>query len=265
MMYGIIGGSGVYDPSMIEGATRRTVQTPFGDVTVTTGRLGASSVAFIPRHGANHGVPPHLVNYRANIWALKQIGVTRVISTSAVGSLKHSITPGSYVVLSNFLDFTKRRPTTYYEGAESVIGDQDVVHIDVTEPYCPQLRDVLYDAGRELDLPMISKGVYVCTEGPRFETSSEIGMFSILGGDVVGMTNVPEVVLARELEMCYASVAMVTNYAAGISSTKLTHAEVMEIMSQNIASIKELIRAVIPMIPEERTCPCPTLLQGAKG
>jgi 5'-methylthioadenosine phosphorylase len=112
---------------------------------------------------------------------------------------------------------------------------------------------------------MISKGVYVCTEGPRFETSSEIGMFSILGGDVVGMTNVPEVVLARELEMCYASVAMVTNYAAGISSTKLTHAEVMEIMSQNIASIKELIRAVIPMIPEERTCPCPTLLQGAKG
>lgn len=264
-MFGIIGGSGVYDPSMMDESEQRTVQTPYGDVSVTVGMIGGQSVAFLPRHGAGHGVPPHLVNYRANIWALKAIGVTRIISTSAVGSLKHSIAPGSFVVLSNFIDFTKSRPSTFYEGGASVIDDKDVVHIDVTEPYCPHLREVLYDAGRSLDLPMIARGVYVCTEGPRFETSSEIGMFSIIGGDVVGMTNVPEVVLARELELCYASVAMVTNYAAGISSAKLTHTEVLEIMDQHIAAIKKLIRAAIPLISGERTCPCPTLLQGAKG
>ncbi len=265
MMYGIIGGSGVYDPTMMDYPEMRTVQTPYGDVRVTVGMIGGQQVAFLPRHGAGHGVPPHLVNYRANIWALKAVGVTRVISTSAVGSLKHSIAPGSFVVLSNFIDFTKNRPSTFYEGVASAIEDCDVVHIDVTEPYCPHLRDVLYDAGRSLGLPMVARGVYVCTEGPRFETSSEIGMFSIIGGDVVGMTNVPEVVLARELEMCYASVAMVTNYAAGISSTKLTHSEVLGIMGQHITSIKKLILAVIPLISEVRTCPCPSLLQGAKG
>ena len=264
-MYGIIGGSGVCDPEMLDNARAREVTTPYGGVSVYTGIIGSKDVAFLPRHGQGHSVPPHRVNYRANIWALKSLGVTRVIGTSAVGSLRKDVPPGTYVVLSNFLDFTSGRPSTFFEGTGSTSGDDAVVHIDVTEPYCPQLRGILLRSGEALGLGMADSGVYVCTQGPRFETSAEIRMFAQLGGDVVGMTNVPEVVLAREAEICYASVAMVTNYAAGISSEKLTHAEVLDIMGQNIASIKELILHTVPAIPETRSCPCPTLLMGAKG
>ncbi len=169
------------------------------------------------------------------------------------------------MVLSNFLDFTKSRQNTFYDGAASPMEEKDVVHIDVTEPYCPELRSVLLEAGMKENLPMVDHGVYVCTEGPRFESSAEIKMFSRMGGDVVGMTNLPEVVLARELEMCYASISTVTNYAAGISDKKLTHKEVLDIMSKNIEDIRTIFKRAIPKVSEERNCECKSLLDGAKG
>jgi 5'-methylthioadenosine phosphorylase len=264
-MYAIIGGSGVYDPDMLSQLEERTVDTPFGSVDVVTGTYKGAEVAFLPRHGGGHSMPPHLINYRANMWSLYELGVERIVSTSAVGSLNEDVPPGSYVVLSNFLDFTKQRPTTFYEGPSSLVPEKEVVHIDVTYPYCPQLRSVAYDAGMRCGMRMIDGGTYVCTEGPRFETAAEIRMFSMLGGDVIGMTNVPEVVLARELEMCYSSIAMVTNFAAGISDEKLTHAEVLEIMGQNKKNIQHLFKEIIPSIPKSRDCGCASLLEGAKG
>lgn len=264
-MIGIIGGSGVYDPKMLQDSRDMEVNTPFGSVNVTVGMYGNIDLAFLPRHGASHSVPPHLINYRANIWALHSIGVERIVSTSASGSLNASISPGSFVVLSNFLDFTKTRANTFYDGSESLIDDKDVVHLDVTQPYCPELREILIKTGKDQNLPIIEDGIYVCTEGPRFESAAEIKMFSRLGGDVVGMTNLPEVILARELEICYSSIAMVTNYAAGISEKKLTHTEVLDIMENNLEDIKLLLEAAIPLIPKERSCPCSSLLDGAKG
>lgn len=264
-MYAIIGGSGVYDPDMLSQQEERMVETPFGTVEVTVGTYKDAEVAFLPRHGGGHSQPPHLINYRANMWALHELGVERIISTSAVGSLNEDVTPGSYVVLSDFIDFTKRRPTTFYEGPSSLVPEKDVVHIDVTRPYCPQLRSVAYDSGAKCGMQMIDGGTYVCTEGPRFETAAEIRMYSILGGDVIGMTNVPEVVLARELEICYASIAMVTNFAAGISGEKLTHAEVLDIMGKNKKNIQRFFKVVIPSIPKSRNCECASLLEGAKG
>jgi len=264
-MYAIIGGSGIYSPGMLNEVLMRKINTPFGIVHAICGKLNDINIVFMPRHGVNHSVPPHMINYRANMWALKSVGVTRIVSTSAVGSLKEPIKPGSYVVLSDFLDFTKRRPLTFYEGTDAFVEEKDVVHIDVTNPYCPQLREVVIRSGNKIGLSMIPKGVYVCTEGPRFETAAEVRMFSGLGGDVVGMTNVPEVILARELEMCYSSVAMVTNYAAGTFSDKLTHTEVLDIMEKNKESINKLLLDVIPSIPLERTCKCEQALLGAKG
>jgi len=264
-MIGIIGGSGIYDPTMLKDARDLEVNTPFGSVNITVGMYGEKDMAFLPRHGSSHSVPPHLINYRANIWALHSIGVERIVSTSASGSLNASISPGSFVVLSNFLDFTKTRANTFYDGSESIIDDKDVVHIDVTQPYCPELRDILIKTGKEQNLPIVGDGIYVCTEGPRFESAAEIKMFSRLGGDVVGMTNLPEVILARELEMCYSSIAMVTNYAAGISEKKLTHKEVLDIMENNLGDIKLLLEGAIPKIPDKRSCQCSSLLDGAKG
>ncbi|MHC1604419.1 MAG: S-methyl-5'-thioadenosine phosphorylase [Candidatus Methanofastidiosia archaeon] len=264
-MYAIIGGSGIYDPEMISDAAVRSVDTPFGEVKVVCGKFKGIDIFFLSRHGQKHSVPPHMINYRANIWALKMIGVTRILSTSAVGSLQDNISPGNYVVLSDFLDFTKTRKYTFYEGKYSNISEKSVVHIDITRPYCPQLRNVLIKAGRELKLSIVSEGTYVCTEGPRFETAAEIRMYSQLGGDVVGMTNVPEAVLAREAEICYASVAMVTNFAAGISKLKLTHTEVLDIMEKNRESIKKLFKKALYAIPKKRDCRCADSLKGAKG
>ncbi|MBN1785917.1 MAG: S-methyl-5'-thioadenosine phosphorylase [Candidatus Methanofastidiosa archaeon] len=264
-MIGIIGGSGIYDPEMIEDVVDTVVRTPYGDVDILRGCYSKKEVAFLPRHGRSHGVPPHIINYRANIWALRSIGVDRIFSTSASGSINTSINPGSFVVLSNFIDFTKGRPNTFYDGPSSLSGLKEVVHIDVTEPYCPELRRLAIEAGKGLDLPIVENGVYVCTEGPRFETAAEIEMFSRMGGDVVGMTNVPEVVLARELEICYCSIALVTNYAAGISGYRLTHKEVLELMEKNKEAVGSLFMDAIPKIPQIRKCECKNLLQGAKS
>lgn len=247
----IIGGTGVYDPAILTNVRTMDVETPYGKVSFQAGEFENRSVAFIPRHGSQHSIAPHLINYRANIWAMKKIGVENIIATTAVGSLNLNMKPGEFVLIDQFLDFTKSRVNTFYEG-----GERGVVHVDVTAPYCPSLRKTILKARRDIGIAVHDGGVYVCAEGPRFETPAEIKMFKMLGGDVVGMTNVPEVTLAREAEICYATVSMVTNFAAGISQEPLTHSEVLEAMRANTDNFKKLIIESIRNIDLAQDCSC---------
>jgi 5'-methylthioadenosine phosphorylase len=247
----IIGGTGVYDPRILADIREVEVKTAYGEVNLRIGTYAGEEIAFLPRHGAKHSVPPHLINYRANIMALKLLGVQRVIATTAVGSINRQMAPGDFVLVDQFLDFTKNRTLTFFDG-----GEQGVVHTDFTEPYCPQCRTILMEASAKTGIALHPAGVYVCTEGPRFETPAEIRMFDRLGGDLVGMTNVPEATLAREAGLCYATISMVTNFAAGISPTALTHEEVLEVMAENGEKLKQLVMATMGAIPKERTCTC---------
>ncbi|MCY0896443.1 MAG: S-methyl-5'-thioadenosine phosphorylase [Alicyclobacillaceae bacterium] len=232
--YAIIGGTGVYDPRFFVDAIDCTIETPYGNATATIGTYGGKRVAFLARHGTGHQVPPHLVNYRANIYALHTIGVQTLCATAAVGSLRPDLTPGSLLLADDFLDFTKSRPATF-------TGPGAVTHADMTDPYCPGVRARISKAAAELGHSIHPHGTYVCTEGPRFETAAEIRFYSGLGASVVGMTSVPEVVLARELGMCYATICIVTNFATGISGAPLTHKEVVDTMSENINSIRDIL------------------------
>ncbi len=246
----VIGGSGFYDLDLGE-VEQVTIDTMYGQAQANIGLLEGKRVAFMPRHGPGHTVPPHLVKDRANIAALEKIGVNKVLATVSVGSLNMDMEPGHLVVVDQFIDFTRSRPLTFYEG-----GQSGVVHTDMTNPYCSQLRELLIKVSKGLNRMVHSHGVYVCTEGPRFESSAEINMFRILGGDMVGMTNVPEVVLAREKGLCYAAVAVVTNYAAGISPRPLSHDEVLAEMSCSRTDLMELLRQVIKDASTEKNCLC---------
>ncbi len=216
----IIGGSGVYDPALLTNIREETVKTPYGSVRVKIGEYNGEEIAFLARHGEGHSVPPHKINYRANIWALYELGVERILSTSAVGSLNLDMKPGGdFVILDQLMDFTKTRHYTFYDGEESPHDRKFVAHVDFTEPYCPRAEESPDERrqGAGLYIPP-PRELTPAWKGPRFETRAEIRALKILGGaDVVGMTQCPEAALARELEMCYASVAIVTNYAAGIS------------------------------------------------
>lgn len=254
MGFAIIGGTGFYE--MGEGEEEVAVGTPYGLVVVYRGRLGDRPVFFLPRHGLSHGIPPHRVNYRGHIWALRELGVTNILASGAVGSMCEAMPPGSLVAINQFLDFTRSRPATFFDGE----GGQ-VVHMDMTEPYCSHLRQELAAAAAAVGQELHSEGVYVCAEGPRFETPAEIRMFRQLGGDVVGMTGVPEVVLARELGMCYAAVATVTNWAAGVAKEPLRHDEVSQFMSRHTTRLRQLFRAVVE-VHVEIECPCRAAARG---
>ncbi|SMB93657.1 methylthioadenosine phosphorylase [Desulfonispora thiosulfatigenes DSM 11270] len=249
--FAVIGGTGVYNPKMLTNLKIVDEDTPYGKVSITIGEVFSKKVAFLARHGQGHSVPPHLINYRANIYALKNLGVKKIIATAAVGSLREDLRPGDFVLLDQFIDFTKNREQTFYEG-----GEKGVLHLDMTNPYCPETRNLIAQVCPK-DITLHPKGNYICTEGPRFETPAEIKMFSLWNADVVGMTSVPEVVLAKELGMCYASIAMVTNFAAGISQNELTHAEVTETMAQNKEKLQDLLMVVLENIAEKQNCVCP--------
>ena len=251
MELAIIGGTGVYDPAMLADRRELNVQTPYGPINPTVGVYNGTEVVFLPRHGAAHSVPPHRINYRANLWGLRSLGVKRIVATTAVGSLNPQMRPGEMVLIDQFLDFTKGRPSTFFEG-----GSHGVVHVDYTEPYCPEVRAIILNVAAGAGYNIHDGGVYVCTEGPRFETPAEIRMFEKLGGDLVGMTNVPEVVLAREAGICYATVSMVTNFAAGIAEGPLTHEEVVALMQANNERLRQLLMGVITKMPTVPTCGC---------
>ncbi|MGI6559647.1 MAG: S-methyl-5'-thioadenosine phosphorylase [Limnochordia bacterium] len=242
-MLAVIGGTGLYDPGFLAGAKEQVIKTPYGEAYVLMGEGPRGPVAFMARHGRSHGIPPHLVNYRANIWALDSIGATGILATAAVGSLRRELAPGSFLLLDQFIDFTKTRISTFAE--------DKVIHVDFTRPYCPRLGGYLVDAARRLGIELEEQGCYVCTEGPRYETPAEVKMFAQLGGDVVGMTNVPEVVLARELGICYATVAVVTNYGAGIAPVPLSHDEVGSVMKSNAERLRRLLQLTLELVPPE--------------
>jgi len=251
MDFGVIGGTGFYE--MAEGAERMEVATPYGSVTVERVPLGGTEVAFIARHGRGHSVPPHRVNYRGNIAALRKLGVGNVLASASVGSMSEAMPPGSLAVLTQFLDFTRGRPSTFFDG-----DDGEVIHVDMTDPYCPHLRAELGAAAEAQGEQVHARATYVCAEGPRFETPAEIEMFRRLGGELVGMTNVPEVVLAREAGMCYAAVAAVTNWAAGVSEKPLQHEQVSAFMKTQTPRVASLFERVV-RDHCERECACRAL------
>ena len=186
----------------------------------------------------------------------KGLGVKRIIAVNSVGCINDELAPGDFVVPIDFLDFTKGRDSTYF--------DDEVVHVDLTYPYCPETRDALLQAADEVKDTVFDSGVYACTEGPRFETPAEIRMLSTLGADIVGMTGLPEAILAREQEMCFASICTVTNYATGISKEKLTASEVKDVVERGLEDMKKTISSAIELMPEERKCGCGDALSGAK-
>lgn len=249
MLFALIGGTGFYSLSERPGE-RIEVHTSYGVVALDRARVGDTEVAFLPRHGVSHSIPPHRVNYRANIAALKELGVRNILASASVGSMCQTMPPGSLVTLTQFLDFTRARASTFFDGEE-----HEVVHTDMSEPYCPHLREELGRAAAALGEELQPRGTYVCAEGPRFETPAEIEMFRRLGGELVGMTNVPEVVLAREASICYAAVAVVTNWAAGLSSEPVRHEQVSDFMAEHTARLRALFEAVIQS-HQEVDCSC---------
>lgn len=257
---GVIGGSGLYEIEGFVLRKRQAVATPYGKPSdkYLLGKIGKTEVVFLPRHGSHHNIPPHMINYRANIFGFHKLGVKRVLSISAVGGIRKGLKPGDIVILDQVLDMTRNRKSTFYDGKNGV------VHIDFTDPYCPELRETLKKAGRRVRVSVKNGGTYVAVEGPRLESASEIRSFGILGGDVVGMTGMPEASLARELEICYSGLSVVANYAAGISRRKLTVAEVMEAMKAATTNIKRLLSETFRLIPDGRQCICSEALKEAK-
>ncbi|MBN1784747.1 MAG: S-methyl-5'-thioadenosine phosphorylase [Candidatus Bathyarchaeota archaeon] len=254
---GIIGGTGVYDQDSFEDVKEVKVYTPFGETSdlVSMGAYKNVKIAFIPRHGRNHTIPPHRVNYRANIWALKQLGVKRIIATAAVGSLREDYGPGTFVVPDQFIDRTKKRLDTFYEGGQ-------VCHISAADPFCKQLRPLFIKAAQQLGLEVRGKGIYVCIEGPRFSTRAESRLFQMWKADVVGMTLYPECILAREAELCYISISIVTDYDVWAESPVSTK-EVIEKAKKSNEDLKKLILEMLPKMPETRTCKCGSALKNA--
>jgi len=254
-MIAIIGGTGLYDPHVFSGKEER-IMTSYGAIDVVMGSLDDKKVVFLARHGTNHSVPPHKVNYKANIIGLKGLGVERIIAINSVGSINDKLAPGDLIAPNDFIDLTRGRGSTFF--------DDEVVHVDLSNPYCPEVRSALLLAAEDARGKIFDGGVYACTQGPRFETPAEIRMLSTLGSDIVGMTGLPEAVLAREQELCYASICTVTNYAAGISKEKLTASEVKEVVEGGLEDLKKTIIKAIELMPGDRGCGCGEALSGAR-
>ncbi|MGB9928273.1 MAG: S-methyl-5'-thioadenosine phosphorylase [Methanosarcina sp.] len=228
------------------------VQTPYGKVLTYLTTLKGKKIVIIPRHAGKNHIPPHKINYRANIWAINALGVKRVLSTNSVGSMRgHPV--GSFVILDDFIDFTRNRPSTFY--------DETTVHVDVSEPYCPEIK-AAFKKSLEKQGFSYTEGIYACTEGPRFETRAEIRMMSQFA-DVVGMTGVPEVILAKELSLCYASLAIITNQACGMTTQKLTANEVTEVVGKAQEAVSLIVSDAIEYLPGARTCKCKFTKEGA--
>lgn len=259
-MIGIIGGSGLYDIEGVNLREVRQIMTPYGSPSdaYRICDFSGKDVIFLPRHGSSHSIPPHKINYKANIWGFKELGAERIISLGASGGIRPDMVPGTIVLLDQIIDLTSGRDTTYYHGEEGVI------HIDFTEPYCPDLREALVKGGIKSGISLHKSGTYVCVNGPRLETRAEIKSFSLLGADVVGMTAMPEASLAREAELCYAGVSVVTNFAAGMSGKKLTVTEVINTMNISAIHLKTLLKETFHLIPAKRVCACKESLREAK-
>lgn len=256
---GIIAGSGFYDIEGVRVKEHKEIKTPYGSPSDPYRVCESSGIefAFLSRHGSPHRLAPHKVNYRANIWGFRELGVERILSISAAGGINPELKPGDIVITDQIIDMTNGRASTFYD-------ENEVVHIDFTMPYCSELRGFVLDAGKKTGIELRNSGTYVCVNGPRLETKAEIAHFAKIGGDIVGMTGMPEACLAREVEICFSSIAVVTNYAAGISAKKLTATEVVETMKLSMERTRRLLLKTISIIPEKRTCECKDALKGAR-
>ena len=241
----IIGGTGLTSLQGLQITNREIVQTPYGEPSgiLVRGTYAGHEVLFLPRHGPGHTIPPHRVNYRANIWALKEVGVTNVVAVNAVGGIRLDMEPGAMVIPDQIIDYTWGRTNTYFEDSLN-----QVVHVDFTDPYCVSLRLQLIDAAAQAGLELIDGGTYGATQGPRLETTAEIDRLERDGCDIVGMTGMPEAVLAREMELCYASVSLVVNRAAGRGEGEITMAEIEQNLNSGITDVRKLLEHVIPLI-----------------
>lgn len=253
---GLIGGSGIYDPEIFDVDRNVRVSTPYGapSAPIEIGTMKGVEVAFLPRHGKNHAIPPHRINYRANIWALHSLGVRRILTASACGSLKEGYEPGSIVVVDQYLDFTKKREYTFHDGGR-------VHHVSLADPFCRDLSALCIRSAKDLAIPHMERGTYVCIEGPRFSTRAESRMFRTFA-DIIGMTLVPECQLARELEMCYTSLAMVTDYDVW-ADRPVNARVVLQTMQKNVSNVRRVLESVLPEVPRERTCECASALRFA--
>ena len=255
---GVFGGSGFY--SFLEETETVEMDTPHGkpSAPVTIGEVGGIRVAFIPRHGLNHEFPPHQVPYLANLWAMKELGVGRLLGPCASGSLQAHVKPGEFVICDQLVDRTRARANTFYDGPVTT-------HISFADPYCEVMRQAAITAGRALDIPLHERGTVVVIEGPRFSTRAESAWFASAGWEVINMTQYPEALLARELELCYANISLITDYDVGVEGVPpVTHEEVVRVFTDNNAKLRDLLFSVIPALPAERTCACATALTGAR-
>ena len=256
---GVFGGSGFY--SFLDEIEQVAIDTPYGtpSAPVSIGTVAGRRVAFVPRHGVKHEFPPHAVPYRANLWALKELGVQRVLGPCAVGSLQATVRPGDFVVGDQLVDRTSGRQATFYDGPVTT-------HVSFADPYCPVLRDIAVACGREQGLSLHPRGTVVVVEGPRFSTRAESRFYSQQGWEIINMTQYPEALLARELEMCYANLSLVTDYDVGVEGeiAAVSHEEVVRVFQENLGRLRDLLFAMIERLPEERECPCATALANAR-
>jgi 5'-methylthioadenosine phosphorylase len=253
---GLIGGSGVYDPGLFKPTATHKVSTAWGppSAAIQEGRVGDLRVFFLPRHGPGHAIPAHRVNYRANVDALVQLGVNTILSVSSVGSLKEELKPGDFVLPTQFVDFTKLRPTTFYDGGKTY-------HISMADPFCPELLGHVATAGQEVGTTCHRGKTYVCVEGPRFSTRAESRFFRGFA-DIIGMTLVPEITLARERALCYGLLAMVTDYDVW-AERPVDAQEIVHVLQANVARMQKVVGALLPRLDSPRMCDCVHVLDTA--
>ncbi|MFH1457452.1 MAG: S-methyl-5'-thioadenosine phosphorylase [Patescibacteria group bacterium] len=266
---GVFGGSGFYD--LIENVKEFEIETPFGKTSdkINIGSINKKRVAFIPRHGKGHKLPPHKIPYQANLWAMKKIGVKKIISPIAVGSLNYFIKPGDFVICDQFINWTKHRKNTFYNGneIENIKKSDKVAHFSMAEPYCNELRKIAIKSAKKINIKFHETGTVVVIEGPQFSTRAESKFFSAQNWDIINMTAYPEIALARELGICYINIGLVTDYDAGLVGNKnikpVTVKEVIKIFNQNNIKVKNLIFEIIGNIPKIKKCKCDKYLDDA--
>ncbi len=254
---GVIGGSGLYEMEGLEQVQTISLKTPFGDPSdsYVVGHLEGVKIAFLPRHGKGHRIPPSSLNFRANIYGMKMLGAQWIIGVSAVGSMKESIHPGDMVIPNQFIDLTKGRPNTFF-------SDGIVCHISFGDPVCPVLSPILSRVGKEVGATVHENGTYLCIEGPQFSTRAESRLYRTWGVDVIGMTNIPEAKLAREAEICYGTIAFATDYDCWHEQAEdVSVGEILRILAQSTKTAKDAIRKTLKHLPEERQCLCATALK----
>lgn len=247
-MIGIIGGSGFY--KFLDNPVAQIIETPFGDTVVNVGEISSVKVGFIPRHGTSHSVLPSQINYRANIFAAHKLGMDKIYATNAVGSLNKEVKPGTFAVPDQILDFTSGRDGTFFDGSDLEVTTRSgkklkgVIHTDVTDTFDSNVRANIIDICKKLNEKVINGGTLVCVNGPRYETPAEIKAYRLMGADYAGMTSSPEAFLAKELELPYATLALITNYAAGMQKS-ISHEEVSDMFDRRMDTIKEIFTELV--------------------